>query len=261
MVFVLMRADRATRSPRRSVAVSPPSSSHERRAEAGYDRPIIVQYLEYLGQVFTGNFGTTLTDNQPVVEVLDALRRGDARAGLLRPDRRVHRRHPARHGRCGDAATVGATRSLRIFAILCYATPVFFSGLLLKLVFSVWLGWLPVAGRASRPHGARPRPPGRRHGHLPHRRDPLRQPADLLRRAPARHPPGIALGLLTAGIFLRLVRTNVIGTLSMPYVDAARSRGRAASAGWSASTPASPRSSRSSRSSACRSPCCSAAPC
>ena len=38
---------------------------------------------------------------------------------------------------------------LRVFAILCYATPVFFSGLLLKLVFAVRLGWLPVAGRAS----------------------------------------------------------------------------------------------------------------
>ena len=37
--------------------------------------------------------------------------------------------------------------------------------------------------------------------------------------------PGVALGLLTAGVFLRLVRTNVIGTLAMPYVDAARSRG------------------------------------
>ena len=37
--------------------------------------------------------------------------------------------------------------------------------------------------------------------------------------------PGIALGLLTAGVFLRLVRTNVIGTLSADYVDAARSRG------------------------------------
>ena len=37
--------------------------------------------------------------------------------------------------------------------------------------------------------------------------------------------PGLALGFLTAGIFLRLVRTNVIGTLSMDYVDAARSRG------------------------------------
>ena len=38
-------------------------------------------------------------------------------------------------------------------------------------------------------------------------------------------PPAVALGLLTAGIFLRLVRTNVIGTLGTAYVDAARSRG------------------------------------
>ena len=37
--------------------------------------------------------------------------------------------------------------------------------------------------------------------------------------------PAIALGLLTAGVFLRLVRLNMIGTLTMDYVDAARSRG------------------------------------
>ena len=37
--------------------------------------------------------------------------------------------------------------------------------------------------------------------------------------------PALALGLLTGGIFLRLVRTNVIGTLSTGYVEAARSRG------------------------------------
>jgi peptide/nickel transport system permease protein len=35
----------------------------------------------------------------------------------------------------------------------------------------------------------------------------------------------MTLGLVTAGIFLRLVRTNVIGTHNMPYIDAARSRG------------------------------------
>jgi len=37
--------------------------------------------------------------------------------------------------------------------------------------------------------------------------------------------PGVTLGLLTAGVFLRLVRTNVIGTLGMSYVEAGRSRG------------------------------------
>ena len=37
--------------------------------------------------------------------------------------------------------------------------------------------------------------------------------------------PAVALGLLTAGVFLRLVRTNVIGTLGREYVEAGRSRG------------------------------------
>ena len=43
----------------------------------------------------------------------------------------------------------------------------------------------------------------------------------------ARHAvlPALTLGLLTAGIFLRLVRANMIGTLGSEYVDAARSRG------------------------------------
>lgn len=37
--------------------------------------------------------------------------------------------------------------------------------------------------------------------------------------------PAVALGLLTAGVFLRLVRTNVIGTFGAGYIEAARSRG------------------------------------
>ena len=37
--------------------------------------------------------------------------------------------------------------------------------------------------------------------------------------------PAVALGLLTGGVFLRLVRTNLIGTLEQPYIESARSRG------------------------------------
>ncbi len=48
----------------------------------------------------------------------------------------------AKRDRAPDAA-------LRVSAILFYATPVFFAGLVAKLVFSVWLGWFPVSGRAS----------------------------------------------------------------------------------------------------------------
>ena len=196
----------------------------ERIHEAGYDRPIIVQYLEYLGQVFTGNFGRTLSDNQLVTDVL--VRYGPATLelaiyalivafivgiplGMLAAYLR---------DRWPDAV-------LRIFAILFYATPVFFAGLLLKLIFAVGLHVLPASGRA----GARNEIALHRLDNATgiHLIDAIRLGngaiiGDVLAHAVL---PALALGFLTAGIFLRLVRTNVIGTLGQPYVDAARSRG------------------------------------
>ena len=115
---------------------------------------------------------------------------------------------------------------LRVFAILCYATPVFFFGLILKLVFAVQLGWLPVAGRASTGTEIRmQRVLESRTGiYLV---DAIRTGdgaiiSDVLLHAVL---PAVALGLLTAGVFLRLVRTNMIGTLGTGYIEAARSRG------------------------------------
>ncbi len=114
---------------------------------------------------------------------------------------------------------------LRIFAILAYATPVFFMGLLLKLIFSVNLGIFPISGRASS------------QGELEMSRitnptgiyslDALRLGDPKLLSDVLQHAvlPAIALGLLTGGVFLRLVRTNLIGTLEQPYIESARSRG------------------------------------
>ncbi|WP_230379371.1 MULTISPECIES: ABC transporter permease [Microbacterium] len=200
-----------------------PAQLAERIEAAGYNRPLIVQYAEYLGGIATGDFGTTI-DGQPVTEVL--VRYGGATLELAIYALLVAFAVGIPLGMLaawlrdtwGDAA-------LRVFAILCYATPVFFAGLLLKLVFSVWLGILPSSGRAS------PRAElqlGRVEGATGiYTIDALRTGnpaliADVLQHAIL---PGIALGLLTAGVFLRLVRTNVIGTLATPYVDAARSRG------------------------------------
>jgi peptide/nickel transport system permease protein len=196
----------------------------ERIVSAGYDRPILVQYFEYLGQILTGNFGTAISDGRPVSELLVTY-------GAATLELAVYSLFIAFivgiplgmlaayfRDRWPDAV-------LRVFAILCYATPVFFAGLLLKLVFAVWLGVLPVAGRAStRTELALNRVDGKTGIYL---LDAFRlgDPAaigDVLTHAIL---PGLTLGLLTAGIFLRLVRTNVIGTLSMDYVDAARSRG------------------------------------
>ncbi|MFF7682439.1 ABC transporter permease [Microbacterium sp. NPDC007973] len=202
----------------------PPEQLAERIAAAGYDRPLYQQYFEYIWGVLRGDFGTTITDNRPVIGIL--LQYGSATLelaiyalvvalligipfGLIAAYRR---------DRWQDA-------TLRIGAILGYATPIFFVGLLLKLVFAVWLSVLPVAGRANTrtelklstldaPSGI-------------YLLDAIRlgdgaAVGDVLTHAIL---PGVALGILTAGIFLRLVRTNVIGTLGSQYVTSARSRG------------------------------------
>lgn len=223
MVFVLMRTigDPITAALGGRLSAD---QLQERIHAAGYDRPILVQYFEYLGQIATGNFGTTISDNRPISEIL--LTYGGATLelafyalivafivgiplGMLAAYLR---------DRWPDAV-------LRVMAILFYATPVFFAGLLLKLVFSVWLKWLPVSGRAStgtelniqfldNPTGI----------YLidAFQTGNASDVGDVLSHAIL---PGIALGLLTAGVFLRLVRLNVIGTLGADYIDAARSRG------------------------------------
>ena len=196
----------------------------ERVAAAGYDRPLIVQYFEYMGGLLRGDFGTTLSDNRPVTEVL--LTYGAATLELVFfalivaflvgvPLGMVAAKF---RDRWPDAV-------LRVLAILGYATPVFFAGLLLKLIFGVLWPVLPVAGRASSntellmsgvvgPTGL-------------YLLDALRignmdAAGDVLRHAVL---PAVALGLLTGGTFLRLVRTNLIGTLGNQYIESGRSRG------------------------------------
>jgi peptide/nickel transport system permease protein len=196
----------------------------QRIHEAGYDRPLLAQYLDYLGAILHGDFGTTLSDRRPVSNVLTTF--GTATLELA-----VYALIVAFvvgiplgmiaayfRDRFPDAV-------LRVFAILCYATPVFFAGLLLKLVFAVWLGWLPVAGRASTGSDIKLQT-------LAHPTgvaiiDAIQTGNGAVIKDVLQHAvlPAVALGLLTAGVFLRLVRTNVIGTLGTGYVEAARSRG------------------------------------
>jgi peptide/nickel transport system permease protein len=114
---------------------------------------------------------------------------------------------------------------LRLFAVLAYAIPVFFLGLLLKLLFSINLGWLPSNGRASALIDAR------LNLHSPNTHIEVLQaliygtPNDVWDVFKHAILPGITLGLLVAGVFLRLVRVNLLQTLRSDYVEAARARG------------------------------------
>ena len=125
-----------------------PQELQARIHAAGYDKPLIVQYFEYLGNLLHGNLGTTMTDNQPVVSIL--ARYGSATFELaflalivaLVVGIGLGRVAARRRDHAADAG-------IRTFAILCYATPVFFLGLILKLIFAIWLNALPASGRSS----------------------------------------------------------------------------------------------------------------
>lgn len=194
----------------------------ERKAQAGLDRPLIVQYGEYLSGLLRGDLGTTLTDHREISEILvvNGLATLELSFWALLvavavgiPLGRVAARY---RDRVPDVI-------LRLVAILFYAAPVFFVGLLLKLAFAPF-GW-PVAGRASTAtelalQDVRPRT------HIMIVDAILwGEPAYILDVLQHAVLPAVALGLLTGGVFLRLVRVNLLQTMRMDYVTAARARG------------------------------------
>lgn len=223
VVFVLMRAtgDPITAALGGRLG---PDQLHQRIHAAGYDKPILVQYLHYVGGIARGDFGTTITDHRPVTQVLTTFGSATLELAVYAlvvafligiPLGRIA---AARRDKAPDAV-------LRVSAILAYATPVFFAGMVLKLVFAVWLNALPVAGRATTHSILLMKTQGAGTGIYLVDAISTGDPSvigDVLRHAVL---PALALGLLTAGVFLRLVRTNVIGTLQTGYVEAARSRG------------------------------------
>jgi peptide/nickel transport system permease protein len=220
-VFVLMRV--APGDPINSALGGRLSAADlaVRRHEIGLDRPIVVQYFDYLTAVARLNFGTTLTDDRSVTSIV--VQNGSATLELATFALFV-------------AVIVGFPLGLvagrfrdtpfdfgsRLFGIVVYATPVFFLGYLGQLVFGQLLGWLPTSGRAS--PIVEYEIPTRTHLYVLDSILATNWSAlvDVLRHLIL---PGTALGLLTAGVFLRIVRVNVLQALRSDYIEAARARG------------------------------------
>ncbi|WP_454786541.1 ABC transporter permease [Nocardia macrotermitis] len=201
----------------------PPDQIAERKRAAGFDRPILTQYWEYISGLLRGDFGRS-QDNRAISDIIGSY--GAATLELVVWALIVAFLVGVPLGRLAAKRRDRPTDvGLRLFAIVVYAAPVFFVGLLLKLVFAIELGWLPVAGRASTNVELALQNVSPKtnilfidailygdSGYL----------LDVVKHAVL---PAIALGLLTAGIFLRLVRINLIQTLRSDFVDAARARG------------------------------------
>jgi len=221
MVFLLMRV-----APGDPISASlgghaPQSQIDEIKAELGYDEPIWKQYVQYLGQIARGNLGTTVTDRRPVTDIV----RDDGAATLeltfyaMIVALIVGVTFGLLAGRYRDTWIDGTGR---LFGIVIYAMPVFFLGLMAQLFFGSYLGWLPTSDRAS------PIVQATMETHTG-----LYTVDSIINRDwPAftdsvKHLvlPAVTLGLVTAGVFIRLIRVNVIRTMKDDYIEAARARG------------------------------------
>jgi len=192
----------------------------QRREALGFNRPLIEQYWDYLSAVARLDFGTTFSDNQPILRVIRD--NGGATLSLTLAAFVI-------------ALLVGIPLGLvagryrdsvqdiliRFFGILTYAAPVFFVGFLMQVYVAKPLG-LPTSGMAS--------------------------PITVFTVKPVTHIllidvflsgdgaaiqdvlehlflPAVTLGLLICGVFIRLVRINILQTMQSDYVEAAEARG------------------------------------
>ena len=193
----------------------------EKREELGLNRPLVVQYFDYLGDLIRLDLGESMIFKQKVTQpirekfpatleltvfgMLFTLFIGIPLGSLAARKRRTP----------GDYA-------LRLYGNIVYCIPVFWMGLMLQLIFGVWLRWLPIAGRTS----------PRLFVSLFEKTGFYIVDTLLVKNFVAFGDvmlhlllPAATLGIVLSGVFLRLTRANMLDTLKSDYVLAARARG------------------------------------
>ncbi|KFE34566.1 ABC transporter permease subunit [Thioclava atlantica] len=126
--------------------------SPERHAELthqlGFDRPIWVQYGEFLWRVLHGDLGESLVTHKPIIHEFFTLFPATLELGLCAMILAVAIGVPVgvlaaiKRGSWFDQVTMGS-------ALVGYSMPIFWWGLLLIILFSGVLHWTPVSGRIS----------------------------------------------------------------------------------------------------------------
>ena len=166
----------------------------------GLDRPVVVQYFDWLWRALNGDLGVSLHSRVPVMQL-------------------IGERLPATIQLAAAATVMGLAigipialasalhqgswldRLLSGWGALALGVPTFWVGILLILLFAVELRWLPAAS-----------------AYVPFWQSPL----GMLR---ATILPAATLGLYVSGIFARFLRGSLIAELNADYVRTARSKG------------------------------------
>jgi peptide/nickel transport system permease protein len=167
--------------------------------ELGADRPIVVQYLDWAGGILTGDLGMSLGRQAPVWEVLEPALVNSMKLAVLAFLITV----PAgilggvvaglRAGRPTD-------RTITVAGLSLSSMPDFVTGIFLILVFSIWLGWLPVTAQWEDGAG------------------PATQVRHLLL-------PALTLTIVLFGYIARVARAGIVEALNADYTRTAYLKG------------------------------------
>jgi len=192
-------------------------------AQLGLDKPLIVQFLYYLGDVVRGDFGMSLLTARPVSEDIARVFPATLELATLGTIIGVIFGVPM-----GVMAAVHRGRLpdhlVRLFGLFGYSMPIFWWALLLILLFSVQMGWTPVSGRLSVMYYVEPvtgfmlidtllsGEPGAFKSALSH----------LIL-------PAIALGTVYIALIARITRATMLEVLQQDYIRTARAKGLAES--------------------------------
>jgi peptide/nickel transport system permease protein len=175
-----------------------PESIERLREQLGLDKPLVVQYLDYLAGVVTGDLGSSFRDSRPVVTTIFERLPNTIELVVLAclVGAIVGVALGAAAGRFGGWVDSLVTA----FSSLAISVPVYVLGTVFILVFSLTLGWFPAGGFVS------------------WQTDPVGHLRLLLL-------PALTLSIAFIGVTARMTRSSVVETSRMDWVRTARSWG------------------------------------
>ncbi|PYM94695.1 MAG: glutathione ABC transporter permease GsiC [Candidatus Rokuibacteriota bacterium] len=182
-----------------------PQATHEDitrlRTELGLDEPLAVQYARWMGRVLQGDLGRSLWMKRPVLG--EVLRRFQATVVLAASALLLSTLGGIALGVLSAARRNSLLDRLSALASLFGASmPSFWLGIVLMVIFALWLGWLPASGMFA-PYGG---------GGV----------GDLLSHLVL---PTVTLAAASLTIIARLTRSTMLDVLGQDFVRTARAKG------------------------------------
>ena len=200
IVFALSRLQGDPRNVMLNVGYVSPEQWEAWGKQFHLDKPVVVQYLIWIGKgIFQGDFGTSLKTGQPVMEMVVQFAPASLQLGVsatlfvLITGIPIGIMSAVKRGTLLDAFG-------RTFAVFGQALPPFWLGIMLILVFSVNLDWLPSGTRG---HDA----------------------SSAFEKFKHFVMPAITLGWLASAGLMRLVRSSMLDVLDSEFIKLARAKG------------------------------------